>query len=203
MYTKKGSVRRKLRSIYKRISTFLQYKNILHRDDKHGGKIFCIGYIKTGTKSIGYCLKELGYDHLSFNPYVAKDFQESNFKKLIQYASKFDSFDDIPWNDEKLIPILDKSYPNSKFIYLIREDKDWMSSFKNWTHYLTEKEINYDDWFKRFVKHKEFVDKYFSEREEDIIRINVKNNEDFAKLLRFLNKTSSLKEFPHLNKTRL
>lgn len=31
---------------------------------------------------------------------------------MIKIASRYDSFDDIPWNREELISIMDKNFPN-------------------------------------------------------------------------------------------
>ena len=203
MYTKKGSLSRKIRFVYKKCTKFLYYKSINLKKQKAPQKIFCIGFIKTGTKSLGQTLLDLGYDHLTYNPYINNDFQNANTDKLLHLASKFESFDDIPWNDEKLIPALDKNFPNSKFIYLQRDENEWLDSFKNWSDYLTSNEIDYTDWFNRFKAHKKFVEAYFKGREEDIIHINVKKKEDFNRLLGFLGKTSELTDFPHKNRTRV
>jgi len=198
--TKKGSRNRKAMFVINKITKFVAYKLIGYKRPKTDPKVFCVGFIKTGTKSVAQLLKQLGYSHLSFNPYVNRDFQNDNFETLLQYSDKFDSFDDVPWNNEKLIPLLDQKYPGSKFIYLKRDEQEWLNSFKNWTKYLTDNEIDVDQWLNKFKAHRSFVENYFEGREE-VIYIDVKNKTDLKRLLDFLGKNSSLTEFPHVNIT--
>lgn len=203
MYTQKNSIVRKLRFYYMKGMKYLQYKCILFKKQKYQPKVFCIGFIKTGTKSISILLQEIGYDHLTFNSYVYADYSNQRYNKLIDIVSRFDSFDDLPWNTLEMIPRLDSAFPKSKFIYLSRPESEWRQSFLNWSDYLTDNEVDVDSWLNKFRKHREFVASYFSNRENDFISIDISNNKDLELLLTFLDKTSSRIAFPHLNKTKV
>ena len=38
-------------------------------------------------------------------------------EKLRDFAKRFESFDDRPWLEEDFLPVLNQTFPNSKFIY--------------------------------------------------------------------------------------
>lgn len=173
---------------------------------KPQGKIFCIGYQKTGTTSLGRALKMLGYKHSSFDHkvYMKLYKRDRNIYKILQDASKFDSFDDLPWSKEDMIPLLDKIFPNSKFIYLYRDEESWKGSLNKW---FFKKFGYYPDMEERLMeyrKHKEFVMDYFNDRiDKDLIILNINDPQGFEKLSSFLDKTAPMSYFPHINKTEL
>src|SRR5699024_4627029 len=97
------------------------YKNAIlaFRKPRYDSKIFCIGFNKTGTTSLGRALTDLGFRHSSFSQIVwRKYYQRGKIDKVLKYTAKFESFDDLPWLKEDMIPVLDKHFPGSKFIYL-------------------------------------------------------------------------------------
>ena len=165
-------------------------------------KVFVIGYNKTGTTSCGVALKEMGFRNLSFNKLTFWLYKKKYFKALIKIASRFDSFDDIPWNREELIPIMDKNFPNSKFIYLDRDLQTWEKSYINWRKKIFKKETN--DIEKKkidFLNHKSFCLKYFENRPNDMIVIRIQQKNELKKLSDFINVKTKKYNFPHLNKT--
>jgi len=92
--------------------SFKKDEQLALREPGYTGKIFCIGYNKTGTSSLGKSLEMLGYRHIGFNKKVWEQYYKNNkIEKILNYASKFESFDDLPWPMEDMIPILDQSVP--------------------------------------------------------------------------------------------
>ena len=46
-----------------------------------------------------------------------------------------ESFDDLPWLKEGLPPILLETFPNSKFIYVQRDEASWKRSYRDWNKF--------------------------------------------------------------------
>lgn len=98
-------------------------------------KVFCIGFQKTGTSSIGKALKILGYQvHKGFRfnrPGKVQIPEPVTREKLADVAlpitKGYNAFEDNPWC--LLFRELDAAYPNSKFILTRRETQSWSDSF--------------------------------------------------------------------------
>ena len=103
------------------------------RRSNQGPKVFCIGFNKTGTTTLGKALETLGYNNSSFNKKIWRvSYRDKDWEALYRYASKFDSFDDLPWLLSDVFPKMDDRFPGSKFIFLMRENEDWKRSYKRW-----------------------------------------------------------------------
>ena len=176
--------------------------NLVIRKPKYTSKVFCIGFSKTGTTSCGRALVILGYRHSTFNRKVWRKYYKNNeIVNILRYTAKFDSVDDYPWLKEDMIPILDRVFPNSQFIYLTRDEDSWKESMYNWKFKKTGKYPNLEEELGKFRKHREFVLSYFGDRPKDqFLILDVTDKEAFQKLAEFLDKKTSQKSFPHLNK---
>lgn len=184
-----------LRNVYRMCKFYLIPPN-------YGGKVFCIGYIKTGTTSIGKSLEMLGYRNCTFNDKVWNYYTNNEIEKVIKYAAKFDSFDDLPWLKEDMIPILDKTFPNSKFIYLQRDETSWKASLYNWKHKMYGEYPDVDKGWSNYKAHEKFVLEYFQDRpSSEFIILDVRDEKGFRKLSEFLGKPIKTDRFPHYNKT--
>ncbi len=170
---------------------------------KYNGKIFCIGFNKTGTTSCGRAFKMFGYRHSSYNKRVwMKHYANNEIVKVLQYTAKFDSLDDLPWLKEDMIPILDKVFPGSKFIYLTRDEESWKNSIYHWRFKVFGEYPDVDEWLQDFRGHKEFVLNYFADRPQDeFMTLDVSEEGAFQKLSDFLGEALRQESFPHCNKT--
>lgn len=167
-----------------------------------GPKVFCIGFHKTGTTSLGEALKLLGYHHTTFYKRVFDNYENRETEQILQYAEKYDSFDDVPWFKEDMIPILDQHFPNSKFIYLERNEEEWVKSFENWSFKLSGRRANMVDWLAQFQSHRKFVLDYFKNSGSDrFIILDIGDPVGFRKLADFLDKPFVADKFPHFNRT--
>ena len=176
----------------------------LFRRSNYNPKVFCIGYNKTGTTTIGIALSQLGYVNSSFNKKVwRKYYKQGKIEKIISYTAKFDSFDDLPWLKEDMIPILDQRFPNSKFIYLERDEESWVRSYDRWTFNTFGFHPDIEQGLKNYRDHKEFVLSYFKDRSNDLLILNVKDEKAFSKLAKFLGKQAPSSHLPHFNKSQL
>jgi hypothetical protein len=176
--------------------------NAALRKTRYNGKVFCIGFNKTGTTSLGKSLEILGYRNTSFNPKVWQQYKNGEIDKVLKYTAKFDSCDDLPWLRIDMIPLLDEKFPGSKFIYLKREENSWKKSYKNWRKKVFGKEPDVEEGYKAYQEHEAFVLDYFKDRiKKDLIILDIKDPQGFKKLADFLGKETNLEAFPHFNKT--
>jgi hypothetical protein len=94
-------------------------------------KVFCIGYNKTGTTSIGKMLSDFGYNvapQRPFEDFYVKDLTLKNKPSLFDLIEKYDAFQDIPFSKSNYYLKIYEKYPNSKYILTIRDAKKWFAS---------------------------------------------------------------------------
>lgn len=171
-------------------------------------KIFGIGLSRTGTTSLTSFLNSIGFNIIHY---------PNNKKQL--FSKDNDGATDIPvitYYKE-----LDKTYPNSKFIYTIRNKEDWINSMSrylprkkgrptethSWTlqHRLTaygRTDFNRKDFDKRFDEYDAEIKEYFRNREQDLLILNIFENPSVQELCSFLNIThvDTSQNYPHENK---
>jgi hypothetical protein len=178
-------------------------------------KVFGIGLNKTGTKTLGHCLKALGYNHKSFDYSLLRQVKERNFDLLIKEVNLHDSFEDWPY--PLCISRLDEEFSGSKFILTYRSSPEiWINSLE--AHSLTtdpEKGMisrilaygypfphcDRDYFIKFYLNHINQVRVYFQHRSEDYIEICWENGDGYDKICRFLGKPIPSLAVPHLNKS--
>jgi hypothetical protein len=162
-------------------------------------KIFIIGLPRTGTTSICSAMLDLGYT-VAHTAYTQKTFEQAQV------------IADTPiFNDYQL---LDKYYPNSKFIYLSRDSKKWTPSIQQLLNRMHTNLVRTDGGFNTFIKrcykksfspfnleninndiflsqcyqqHFTTAQHYFSTRKTDFLTINISEEDSYQKLLTFLN----------------
>jgi len=192
-----------MRLIKREIRIFLGELAIRLRKPSYTGKVFCIGYNKTGTTTVGKSFELLGYRNSSFNSKVWKQYYaKGEIDKILKYTAKFDSFDDLPWLKEDMIPVLDKTFPNSKFVYLTRDEKSWKKSYYSWRYKVFGQYPDVEKAWEQYKKHERFVHEYFKDRDPgDFIVLDVRDEKGFKKLADFLGANTNIEKFPTYNKT--
>ena len=98
-----------------------------------GDKVFCVGFGKTGTTSLEAALKDFGYKlgDQAQGELLAQDWFKGRTKKIIKFCKTANAFQDVPFGMPGLFKVLDKNFPNSKFILTTRDDEN------QWFHSLT------------------------------------------------------------------
>lgn len=166
-------------------------------------KIFIIGLPRTGTTSVCAAMLELGF-HVAHTAYTERSFSEA------QVIADTPIFCDYQH--------LDNAYPNAKFIYLARSMNKWLPSIQQLLARMHPNLIRGDGGFNPIIKrcyqdifspysltninnleflaqcyqrHKAQVRKYFQDRENDLLSIDISNNQSYAELLKFLNLNKS------------
>ena len=100
---------------------------------KTSTKVFGIGLPKTGTTTLGHCLKTLGFHHYDtpwpLRMQMLEEWLHDDSSTIRKAIQEFDSFEDIPW--PCVYKTVNKDYANSKFILTVRKDgKTWLDSLK-------------------------------------------------------------------------
>jgi predicted O-linked N-acetylglucosamine transferase (SPINDLY family) len=105
-------------------------------------RIFNISCNKTGTTSLEHLfVNSFGFRLFNYmklfyaNKTLVDDvFIKQDYTELLKTIenSKTNFFSDIPFNLSNIYKILDKNYPNSKFILSIRNTESWINCLKKW-----------------------------------------------------------------------
>lgn len=165
-------------------------------------KIFCIGYVKTGTSSLYKALKILGFRTVRLLDLKTwhNEGQEQYVKQLPNW--NYDAFVDSPMGHGDLFKKIDKAIPNSKFILTQRDKKSWLKSFVNYFEGLdetTNAPQNLEERIKCFEEHNKQVIEYFKDKPSKLLIMNVVDGDGWEKLCRFLDKPIPKKPFPCKN----
>jgi hypothetical protein len=174
-------------------------------------KVFCIGFHKTGTSSLGLALEELGYRVVGSSGVRDPDIKNNVHKMAADLIKKYDAFQANPW--PIIYKDLDQNYPGSKFILTLRNSQSWITSQVN---HFGKRETPMREWIygigrscpkgneelyvKRFEKHNEEVFEYFKGRPQDLLIMDFAAGDGWEKLCSFLSKDIPAKAFPHSNK---
>ena len=178
-------------------------------------KVFGIGWPKTGTKTLGECLKILGFNHESIRLDLVKDIQIGDLSRIMKIADEKDSFEDWPWII--LYKQMDQRFPNSKFILTIREAEKQLISYQNmlrtldlpkeeWNEMrrtlygLPFPDLTAEQLKQRYIQHNQQVQTYFLNRPNDLLVVNWEAGDGWQELCQFLEMPIPEAEFPHANR---
>jgi hypothetical protein len=176
------------------------------------GKVFCIGWPKTGTTSITQALRNLGLFSWHFSPWIigckSQDQSLDELKLDLEFIEMYSSFSDLPIC--LLYEDLDKMYPGSKFILTVRDEESWIKSalahHKNGLYvntmaklaYKTDGLLTHDIMLERYRSHNVDVLKYFHER-DDFLVLSLDDNMKWNKICHFLGVSEPDFPFPIMN----
>jgi hypothetical protein len=172
-------------------------------------KVFCIGFHKTGTTSLGEALELLGYRVTGPDGTRDPDIAENVHLLAESLVVEYDAFQDNPW------PILyremDEKCPGSKFILTERDPDAWIQSqvrqfgtketpMRKWIYGVGCPEGNEEIFLERYKRHNREVREYFGGRPDDLLVMDLAAGDGWEKLCPFLGKDVPEAPFPHANK---
>jgi hypothetical protein len=163
------------------------------------GKIFCIGFQKTGTSSLRDALAQLGYRVTGvFGRDVSlAELRESYVDRGLKIAEQYDAVEDMPW--PLMFRELDAAFPGSKFILTIRETDRWYKSIA--THFGPNpyhiQQLTYGDdapapvghearYREVYDAHNAAVRAYFADRPDDLLEFWLERGHGWDELGAFL-----------------
>lgn len=173
-------------------------------------RVFCIGWHKTGTTTLGLALLKLGYSVLGCRLDMVHPLRRNDLVQVLDLAGKFDALQDVPW--ACLYRDLDRRYPGSKFILTVRDESSWLRSasrhFGNahiplheWIYGRGNLCGNEQLYLQKFRNHQEAVMDYFSDRPDDLLIFSLARGDGWRELCEFLDVGVPEMAFPHENKS--
>lgn len=175
------------------------------------GKVFVIGFQKTGTTSYGRALEHLGYRVKG--PFLATNENVSAIAldRAKKVAPEYDAFQDNPW--PLVYKEMDELYPGSKFILSTRPVDEWVEScrrhfggtstpVREWIYGegRGDPQGNEYRWVERYTQHNLEAQYYFSDRPNDLLVVSIKATNKWERLCQFLGHPVPDIPFPHANK---
>lgn len=175
------------------------------------GKVFGIGFHKTGTTTLHVVLKELGYNVCSHRVDLASDLMLGDLTRVFQVVDQYDAFEDNPW--PILFKELDKYCPGSKFIVTCRDKNRWWNSILNhfgsrsnlmreWIYGEGAPKDHMEIYLTRYERHYKEVKEYFYNRPEDVLYVDWEKGDGYKEVCAFLRVPIPNKPFPHANKAK-
>lgn len=177
-------------------------------------KVIGIGFHKTGTTTLGTCLKTLGYNHTTVSPEAFKLYLDGDIPALLRILDGKDSCEDWPW------PLIYKeiyaAYPDARFVLTIRSSPEvWFNSLARHVdrgagnHFKYRKYI-YDGhenpseakelYVARYMQHNEAVYDFFQDNGADFLEVCWETGDGWAELCDFLGEPVPDVPFPVSNK---
>jgi hypothetical protein len=178
-------------------------------------KVFCIGFQKTGTTSLGKALDILGHRVCGYwqfkdlASYEGADLWDVVRSRAFSLTDEYDAFKDTPW--PLFYKELDELYPDSKFILVTRNSESWIRSavndFSHWPNSIHRyiygvpyPEGNEDRWIERYEQHNAEVIDYFGDR-TDFVHYQLNSGDvNWENLCSFLEYQIPNQAWPHENK---
>lgn len=176
-------------------------------------KIFGIGLSKTATTSLVRALRLLGYE--------TKDFPSLRYIPGFAFYIKPHQLEQYEaFTDAAVIPFykkLDRQFPNSKFIYTIRDRESWLKSCEKYPRFQRPiynlplkviklrrtlyKTVKFDEqkFTAAYEKHHQDVLDYFANRPDDLLILDICGGEQWQPLCAFLNQPIPEQAFPFAN----
>jgi hypothetical protein len=176
-------------------------------------KIFGIGLNKTGTTTLGVCLRRLGCRHASFDLALLEQVNRGDLRGLFAVVDAHDSFEDWPY--PLVFEALDRHYPGSRFILSRRRSPQaWLSSLA--AHALRTdprigprcRSLAYGQPFPQldpaghlriYEAHLARVRAHFHHRPDDLLEVCWEEEARWEPLCRFLGVEVPDEPFPHAN----
>ena len=194
------------------------------------GKIFGIGLSRTATLSLTEAMKALGFRALHYpsDRRTQREFfgcfNNPRAETLrLSVLERYDALTDIPVAYG--YRLLDKAYPNSRFILTVRDKESWLVSCEDWWEHVVSPmmrahkdrifvafmialnirvygTVQYErDAFSRaYDQHHDGVRAYFSGREHDLLYLDICGGEGWSKLASFLDREQPPVPFPFANR---
>jgi hypothetical protein len=172
-------------------------------------KVFCIGFHKTGTSSLGAALELLG--HRVGGPFGVRDpkIAERALDDAIARLERFDAVQDNPW--PLLFRELDDRYPGAKFVLTVRPEDEWLDSvvaqfggtttpMREWIYGSGDPVGHESAYRERYRRHNEAVEAHFAGRDEDLLVMRLDQGEGWSQLCPFLGLEEPSTPFPHANR---
>jgi len=175
-------------------------------------KIVGVGLNKTGTKSLGVCLRYWGCRHISCSVEAFELYRSGEYAALMDWVAKYDSFDDWPW--PLIYREIDAEFPGTKFILTKRKSPEvWFDSlckhadrtgptrFRSEIYGYDMPHRYRDEHIRFYEQYVISVREYFRQRPDDLIEVCWETGDGWRELAGFLGFEEPAMVFPHVNRS--
>ena len=177
-------------------------------------KIVGIGLNKTGTKTLGVCLRHWGFKHRSCDYAAFQMCRNGRINDLLTYMKDYDSFEDWPW--PLVYKHIDRAFPSTKFILTRRATAEtWFMSLcrhatrkgpSQYRAYVYGHEMPHEHKTEHvdvYESHNRCVRAYFDDRPGQLLEVSWEEGDGWDVLARFLGLERPRIPFPHANSSAL
>ena len=190
----------------------------------YAGKIFAIGFYKTGTTTLFEALKVLGYRTINGDKpgsYPGADDGETLLRQIergdyrLPTFELFDAFTDNPyfhlWRE------IFEQFPDAKYILTVRDEERWIESCASFYRnrrirpmrvWMFGKHANPGDsaesrqaWLEAYRAHNAAVREHFRSRPDQFLEFDPTRMHEWGPLCEFLGKPVPAEPWPHANVT--
>lgn len=94
-------------------------------------KVFCVGLNKTGTTSVEEVFVQFGFSlgNLRLGENLIEEWATGDFDPIIKLCHTADAFQDCPFSLPFTFVVLDRVFPNARFVLTVRDSAEqWWSS---------------------------------------------------------------------------
>lgn len=171
------------------------------------GKVFGVGFHKTGVSSLGRALNELGYRVTGPNFVWKTEFSSDPWGHAMPLIGEFDAFKDNPW--PLLFREIDELLPDARFILTVRDPEDWFDSvcrffgaqvtpMRQWIYGEGSPLGNRSVYLERYESHLAQVTSHFANRPSKLLVFDVFAGDGWSELTDFLGIDEPDLLFPHV-----
>lgn len=177
-------------------------------------KVIGIGLNKTGTKTLGHYLSNMGLRHTSFSLELFNHYKSGNLSQVLDFMDDYDSFEDWPW--PLIYKEIDEKYEDAYFILTKRKSvESWYKSlckmavrkgplvqFEKYIYGSGMPQGRKKEYFEFYNNHNEEVEEYFKDRPGKLLKLCWEKGDNPNKIASFLGLPETTIEPVHINKSR-
>ena len=178
-------------------------------------KVIGVGFHKTGTKTLGECLRTLGYRTRSLDREAFAPWRLGEIGAVLEMMEAADAFDDWPW------PLLFREachrYPDSKFVLTTRRDEaTWLESltahvarhaatsfnYRKYIYGIDDPQAHPARFLEVYRSHNAAVREFFAAQPDRLLEICWEDEDGWQRLCKFLGVPVPDVPIPHMNRRR-
>lgn len=174
-------------------------------------KIVGVGLNKTGTTSLGMCMRHWGFRHVSNDRAAFDAYVRGDIERVLEVVRQHDSFEDWPW--PLVYKEIDDVFPESKFILTKRSSPEaWFESLcrhaertgpTRYREYVYGEAMPHEHrelHVRRYQEHNAAVEAYFRDRPGKLLVVCWENGAGWNEVGDFLGLKPPSVPFPHANR---
>jgi hypothetical protein len=177
-------------------------------------KVVGVGLNKTGTKTLGVCLRHWGFKHVSCDYAAFQMWRHGRLDELLASAKDYDTFEDWPW--PLVYQDIDRAFPGTKFILTRRVDGErWFTSIckhalrkgpSKYRRHIYGHDVPHErrgEYIDFYDAHNRTVRDYFKGRPDQFLEVCWEEGSGWDALASFLALDRPDIPFPHANNSSL